>query len=85
MWVYSITVTPTLGPPYHGKGLPGDTLDMPYSHRLMIAFGILTVAMVISLLVCYRKECNLMYWRYKKKVPRVKYEPLRVKMQVPDV
>lgn len=85
MWVYSITATPTLGPPYHGKGLPGDTLDMPYSHRLMIAFGILTVAMVISLLVCYRKECNLMYWRYKKKVPRVKYEPLRVKMQVPDV
>ena len=85
MWVYSISVTPSLGPPHHGKGLPGDTLDMPYSHRLMIAFGILTVAMVVSLLVCYRKECNLMYWRYKKKVPRVKYEPLKVKMQVPDV
>lgn len=85
LWVYSITTTPTLRPPSHGKGLPGDTLDMPYAQRLMIAFGILAVAMVISLLVCYRKECNLMYWRYKKKVPRVKYEPLRVKMQVPEV
>jgi hypothetical protein len=85
MWVYSCSIKPSLGPPSHGNGLPGDTLDMPYSHKVMIAFGILALAMVMSLLLCYRKECNIMYWRYKKKVPRVKYEPLKVKMQVPDV
>ena len=82
MWVYSDI---PFGPPSKSNGLPGDTLDMPYTQRLLIAFGILIVAMIISLFVCYRKECNIMYWRYKKKSPRVKYEPLKVKMQVPDV
>lgn len=88
MWVYQIRhrTTEISQPPIKPKhGLEGDTLKISSELRLLIGLVVLIVSMVISLLVCYRKDCHIFINTKHHKHSSIRYKPVTVKMQVPSV
>ncbi|EDO40207.1 predicted protein [Nematostella vectensis] len=87
LWVFGSSYVPpsTEKPQTDTKKLPGDTLDMSYAERVVIAFVILAVVMTGMLAIFYRKECNIWCWRQRNPAPKVKYEQIKSGIQVPDV
>lgn len=69
---------------YHD--LPGDTLNLPIGYKIAISFGAAFVAILLTLIACYKEDCQKACQEQKKHgFNRVKYEPVEVKMQVPSV
>ena len=73
------TVAPTLG-----TDVPGDTISISFGFRVVIALLVLALGLVVSLSMCYSKECKI--FRFKQHLrPVVKYKPVKVEMmQVPQ-
>ena len=63
--------------------LEGDTLKLPDEMRILLGLLVLLVAMVFSLLVCYRKECCILFKTPHYGRTYVRYRPVKVRMQVP--
>ena len=69
----------------HHEKLPGDTINLPFVYKLAISLAVAFMVIVLCLAVCYKKECMSIFHKPKKYGFKVKYEPVKVKMQVPSV
>lgn len=71
LWMYTTvtTITPTQ--------LPGDTISISFGVRVLIALLVMALGLVVSLSMCYSKECKV--FRFKRHLrPVVKYTPVKV-------
>lgn len=64
--------------------IPGDTLNIPFGYRVLIAIFILALGLLGTVFTCYSKECRIFRLRRSLR-PIVKYKPVKVEMmQVPQ-
>ena len=74
LWMYT-TFTNII--PTQGTQLPGDTISISFGVRVLIALLVMALGLVVSLSMCYSKECKI--FRFKRHLrPVVKYTPVKV-------
>lgn len=62
------------------ENTPGDTLNISFGFRVLIALFVLTLVLVLSVCLCYSKECRVFRWRRGLR-PVIKYKPVKVDMR----
>ena len=64
--------------------IPGDTINIPFGYRVLIAIFVLALGLLGTIFACYSKECRIFRLRRSLR-PIVKYKPVKVEMmQVPQ-
>ena len=75
LWMYEqVVTTATLA-----TEIPGDTINIPFGFRVLIALFVLALGLVVSIFACYSKECRIFRLRRRLR-PVVKYKPVKVEM-----
>ena len=82
LWLYEKLQIPT--PKIE---LQGDTIHISFALRILVAFVVMALVLVVSVSLCYRKEFKI--FRFKRRLHTVvKYKPVKVEMmqvQQPEV
>lgn len=83
LWVYEqMKITNKI--PTLPTEMPGDTINISFGFRVLIALFVLALGLMVSVCACYSKEFRIFRFRRRLR-PVVKYKPVKVEMmQVPQ-